>query len=53
MEIARDGSGSRLIADNIPMANAFDVGPDGKLYFPAQPPTKSGASAWMAARLRW
>ncbi len=36
MEIARDGSFSRLILDNIPMVNAFDVGPDGKLYFPAQ-----------------
>ncbi len=36
MEIARDGSGSRLILDNVPMPNAFDVGPDGKLYFPAQ-----------------
>ena len=26
----------RVILNNIPMVNAFDVGPDGKLYFPAQ-----------------
>jgi sugar lactone lactonase YvrE len=36
VEINRDGGAPRVILDNIPMVNAFDVGPDGKLYFPAQ-----------------
>ncbi len=36
MEIDRNGGAPRMIVDNVPMANAFDVGPDGKLYFPAQ-----------------
>jgi sugar lactone lactonase YvrE len=36
MELDRNGGAPRVIADNVPMANAFDVGPDGKLYFPAQ-----------------
>ncbi len=36
MELDRDGGAPRVILDNIPMVNAFDVGPDGKLYFPAQ-----------------
>jgi sugar lactone lactonase YvrE len=36
MEIDRNGGAPRVILDNIPMVNAFDVGPDGKLYFPAQ-----------------
>ena len=36
MEIDRGGGEPRVIVDNVPMANAFDVGPDGKLYFPAQ-----------------
>jgi sugar lactone lactonase YvrE len=36
VEIDRNGGAPRVIAANIPMANAFDVGPDGKLYFPAQ-----------------
>lgn len=34
MELDRDGGAPRLILDNIPMANAFQVGPDGKLYVP-------------------
>ncbi len=34
MELSLDGGAPRLILDNVPMANAFDVGPDGKLYFP-------------------
>ncbi len=36
MELDRGGGAPRVILDNIPMVNAFDVGPDGKLYFPAQ-----------------
>ncbi len=34
MELDRNGGAPRVILDNIPMVNAFDVGPDGKLYFP-------------------
>jgi len=36
VEIDRNGGAPRVILENIPMVNAFDVGPDGKLYFPAQ-----------------
>lgn len=36
VELDRGGGIKRVIADNVPMANAFQVGPDGKLYFPAQ-----------------
>ena len=36
MELDRNGGSPRVIAGGIPMVNAFDVGPDGKLYFPAQ-----------------
>ena len=36
MELDRNGSNHRVIVENVPMANAFEVGPDGKLYFPAQ-----------------
>jgi sugar lactone lactonase YvrE len=36
MELDRNGGAPRVIVDNVPMANAFEVGPDGKLYFPAQ-----------------
>ncbi|RZK00927.1 MAG: gluconolaconase [Novosphingobium sp.] len=36
VEVNRGGGIERVIADNVPMANAFQVGPDGKLYFPAQ-----------------
>jgi sugar lactone lactonase YvrE len=36
MELDRNGGAPRIIVENVPMANAFDVGPDGKLYFPAQ-----------------
>jgi sugar lactone lactonase YvrE len=34
MELDRNGGAPRLIKDGIPMANAFDVGPDGRLYAP-------------------
>jgi len=34
MELDRNGGAPRVLADNIPMANAMEVGPDGKLYFP-------------------
>ena len=36
MELDRNGGAPRVILENVPMANAFEVGPDGKLYFPAQ-----------------
>jgi len=36
MELDRGGAAPRVILDGVPMVNAFDVGPDGKLYFPAQ-----------------
>ncbi|MGH9810597.1 MAG: SMP-30/gluconolactonase/LRE family protein, partial [Terriglobia bacterium] len=36
VELDRNGGAPRLIAANLPMVNAFDVGPDDKLYFPAQ-----------------
>lgn len=34
MELDRNGGAPRVILENIPMTNAFEVGPDGKLYFP-------------------
>lgn len=34
VELDREGGGARVIADNVPMPNAFEVGPDGKLYMP-------------------
>jgi sugar lactone lactonase YvrE len=34
MELDRNGGPPRVIKDGIPMANAFDVGPDGRLYVP-------------------
>ena len=34
MELDRDGGAPRMIATDVPMPNAMDVGPDGKLYFP-------------------
>jgi sugar lactone lactonase YvrE len=34
MELDRNGGAPRIILDNVPMPNAFTVGPDGKLYFP-------------------
>lgn len=34
MELDLNGGAPRVILDNVPMANAFQVGPDGKLYFP-------------------
>ncbi len=36
MELDRNGGAPKMLLENIPMVNAFDVGPDGKLYFPAQ-----------------
>jgi sugar lactone lactonase YvrE len=37
LEIDRHGGGiKRVIYEGVPMVNAFQVGPDGKLYFPAQ-----------------
>ncbi len=34
MELDRNGGAPRIILENVPMANAFEIGPDGKLYFP-------------------
>jgi sugar lactone lactonase YvrE len=34
MELDLNGGAPRMILDNVPMPNAMDVGPDGKLYFP-------------------
>ncbi|MDR2881362.1 MAG: SMP-30/gluconolactonase/LRE family protein, partial [Azoarcus sp.] len=34
MELDRNGGAPRIIVDHVPMTNAFEVGPDGKLYFP-------------------
>jgi sugar lactone lactonase YvrE len=34
MELDRNGGAPRMILENVPMPNAFDVGPDGKLYIP-------------------
>jgi sugar lactone lactonase YvrE len=34
MELDRNGGAPRMILDNVPMPNAFSVGPDGKLYIP-------------------
>lgn len=36
MELDRGGGAPRVIYEGVPMVNAFEVGPDGKLYFPAQ-----------------
>jgi sugar lactone lactonase YvrE len=36
LELDRDGGAPRVILEGLPMVNAFEVGPDGKLYFPAQ-----------------
>lgn len=36
MELDRNGGAPRVIFEGVPMVNAFEVGPDGKLYFPAQ-----------------
>lgn len=36
LELNRSGGIKRTIYEGVPMANAFEVGPDGKLYFPAQ-----------------
>jgi sugar lactone lactonase YvrE len=34
MELDLNSGAPRLILDNVPMPNAMEVGPDGKLYFP-------------------
>lgn len=34
MELDLHGGAPRMILENVPAPNAFDVGPDGKLYFP-------------------
>jgi len=34
MELDLNGGAPRVLLDNIPMPNAMQVGPDGKLYFP-------------------
>ncbi len=34
MELSLDGAAPRIIKAGIPMANAFEVGPDGRLYAP-------------------
>lgn len=34
MELDRNGGAPRIILEDVPMPNAFSVGPDGKLYFP-------------------
>lgn len=33
-ELDRNGGARRLVMDNVPMPNAFEIGPDGKLYVP-------------------
>ncbi len=34
MEIDRNGGAARILLEDLPMPNAFSVGPDGKLYYP-------------------
>ncbi|MFZ2177975.1 MAG: SMP-30/gluconolactonase/LRE family protein [Rhodococcus sp. (in: high G+C Gram-positive bacteria)] len=34
MELDLDGGAPRVLVDNLPMPNAMEVGPDGKLYYP-------------------
>ncbi len=34
MELDRNGGAPRILLEDVPMPNAFSVGPDGKLYFP-------------------
>jgi sugar lactone lactonase YvrE len=34
MELDLNGGAPRILLDNVPMPNAFEVGPDGKLYIP-------------------
>lgn len=34
VELDRAGGAPRVILEDVPMVNAFEVGPDGKLYFP-------------------
>lgn len=34
MELDRNGGAPRIILENVVMPNAFEVGPDGKLYYP-------------------
>jgi sugar lactone lactonase YvrE len=58
MELDRDSGATRMILDNVPMPNAFAVGPDGKLYFPVMGTNeiwrvdlKGGAPETVAANL--
>src|ERR1700722_1771405 len=34
MQLDRNGGAPRVLVENVPMPNAMEVGPDGKLYFP-------------------
>jgi sugar lactone lactonase YvrE len=34
MEIDRNGGAARILLEDLPMPNAFSIGPDGKLYYP-------------------
>jgi len=34
LELDRDGGAPRTVIEGVPMANAFQIGPDGKLYVP-------------------
>jgi sugar lactone lactonase YvrE len=34
MELDRNGGAPRVLLENVPMPNAMEVGPDGRLYFP-------------------
>lgn len=34
MQLDLNGGAPRILLENVPMPNAFEVGPDGKLYFP-------------------
>jgi 8-oxo-dGTP pyrophosphatase MutT (NUDIX family) len=34
MEMKLDGGEPRVLLEGVPMVNAFEVGPDGMLYFP-------------------
>src|SRR5579864_5573538 len=40
MELDLNGGAPRMVLDNVPMPNAFEVGPDGKLYFPVMGTTE-------------
>ncbi|MFB4298659.1 SMP-30/gluconolactonase/LRE family protein [Actinomadura sp. NTSP31] len=42
MELDLDGGAPRVLLENLPMPNAMEVGPDGKLYYP----TLGGNDIW-------